>query len=131
MSPEDARRELTEKHKFDPTTLDVWLQAEGRCEYCGADLLSTPGLYFHGAHIDHIVPGGGEDLHNKALSCVVCNIIKRSYKPNGADRKARVEDAKKYIRGLRDDRDAGRLAEALLLLADCGLERARTIQLTL
>lgn len=130
MSPEDARQELTSRrHGFAAETLDIWLRADGRCEYCGVDVTSSGSLYFHGYHLDHIDPDGGEGLENKALACVVCNIRKRSYKPQGGTRDDRVRDAGQYIRALRE-RDAGRLAEALPLLADYGLERARNIQPT-
>ena len=124
MTPENARNELLRKHKWVGSTLDVWLLANGRCEYCKTDLLASSDLYFRGGHIDHIIPDGGDDLENLALACAVCNLLKRRFDPRteAADitRDALIQAATDYISTLRR-RDAGRLETALALLRDCGM----------
>lgn len=47
-------------------------RAEGCCEYCQLDLGNT-GVAMH---VDHILPDGGDDLSNLALSCANCNTSK-------------------------------------------------------
>lgn len=61
-------------------TLAVWLRADCKCEYCGCDLLASDDQYLYGSHVDHIVPGAGDDLENLALACKTCNFIKRAKK---------------------------------------------------
>ena len=60
------------------STLAVWLRAKCRCEYCDCDLLASDGEYLYGSHVDHVVPGQGDDLQNLALACKTCNVIKRA-----------------------------------------------------
>lgn len=128
MTPEDARNELTRNHGWLSSTLDVWLRAHGRCEYCKVDLLSSSDLYFHGGHTDHIVPGGGNDLDNMALACAACNRMKRSFDPRsegpaGATRNDLIGVATRHISDRRA-RDEERLKWAIPLLHDCGMVRA-------
>jgi 5-methylcytosine-specific restriction endonuclease McrA len=129
MTPEQPEAELTQHHGWDARTLKVWVRAQGRCEYCDADLLGSASVYFHGAHIDHIVPGTGNDLDNLALSCVACNRIKRRKMFVAAgevppERKTLIERAQRYI-GERRVRDEGlrQIARPLLIACDIA-ERA-------
>jgi len=50
----------------------VWLRADGRCEYC-----HLPAEFFPlSFHVDHITPrqhGGVTELENLALACLHCN----------------------------------------------------------
>jgi HNH endonuclease len=124
---------LINEHRWHPSTLDVWIRAHGNCEYCDENLLASGSSYFHGAHIDHLVPGAGDGIENLALACVACNRRKRrtDFTPHagpGADRAALIGLARSYIRELRD-RDEMRLQEHLGLLRECGLG-AKTLQET-
>ncbi len=129
MTPEQAQAELTQRLGWNARTLEVWVRAQGRCEYCEAELLGSSSVYFHGAHIDHIVPGTGDALENLALSCIACNRMKRATKFLAAgevlpERKTLIERARRHIGELRD-RDEGRLRRDLPLLIACGIaERA-------
>jgi 5-methylcytosine-specific restriction endonuclease McrA len=111
-------------------TLDVWLRAQGRCEYCGTYLLATSDLYLCGSPLDHIVAkslGGADDLENLALSCRPCNVIKRHHRlwDGIGERPAREEliaRAKAYIDKLRA-RNEVNLQRHIELLIACGLPR--------
>jgi 5-methylcytosine-specific restriction endonuclease McrA len=67
-------------------TLAVWRRARHRCAYCDADLLACVDDYFYGSHIDHSVPGAGNDPENLALACKTCNFIKSDRNFADADR---------------------------------------------
>jgi 5-methylcytosine-specific restriction endonuclease McrA len=128
MTPEEARKELTRNHGWAGTTLDVWLRANGQCEYCEVDLVASPDLYFHGGHLDHIVPDAGDGLDNLALACAACNRMKRRFDSRlkdtaGATRAVLVEAARQRIVELRT-RDTERLQSACALLRTCGMTRA-------
>jgi hypothetical protein len=128
MTPAEARDELIRNHDWAGTTLDVWLRANGHCEYCDLDLLSSSDIYFHGGHLDHIFPGAGEDLDNKALACAACNRMKRRFDAKldagaGTTRADLIRVAAQHIRVLRE-RDKERLQAALTLLRACGMTRA-------
>jgi hypothetical protein len=125
MTSAEARNELIRNHGWAGTTVDIWMQANGCCEYCGVNLLSSSDRYFDGSHIDHIVPDGSNDPDNFALACVACNRIKRRFDPSRKDapsqtRKELLDAARSYILQRRE-RDAGRLRAAAPLLRDCGI----------
>ena len=125
MTAEQAETELIQHHGWTAGTLRVWVRAQGRCEYCDVELLASASVYFHGAHVDHIVPGAGEDLENLALSCTACNRMKRRTKFLVAgetlpERKALIERARYHIGKLRA-RDEDRRKLALSLLFGCGI----------
>jgi hypothetical protein len=63
-----------------PWELEVFRRANGRCEYCGADMMASSDVYYWGRHFDHIQPDGGEGIENKAVACQPCNMIKRRRK---------------------------------------------------
>ena len=88
-------------------TLAVWLRADCKCEYCGCDLLASDDQYFYGSHVDHIVPGAGDDLENLALACKTCNFIKRAKKFAEAaevlDRQTIVGRAQAFILARREE----------------------------
>jgi 5-methylcytosine-specific restriction endonuclease McrA len=65
------------RRKWNPRTVEVWHRARLKCKYCGKSLTSSPGDYYHAAHVDHITPGDGDSLDNLALACIACNRIKR------------------------------------------------------
>lgn len=60
----------------------VYVRANGRCEYCGADLLMSRQGYAI-AEIDHLLPKSkypeySTNINNLVLSCRTCNGIKRN-----------------------------------------------------
>jgi 5-methylcytosine-specific restriction endonuclease McrA len=59
-------------------TIDIWRRARYQCEYCGKRLITNSDDYLFDAHLDHVVPGVGNDFDNYALSCKACNYIKRA-----------------------------------------------------
>jgi CRISPR/Cas system Type II protein with McrA/HNH and RuvC-like nuclease domain len=60
---------------------------DGRCAYCGRDLLTDLDTYMGGA-ADHIVPkkwGGPDAQPNLALSCAAGNNFKGQFNPQEGD----------------------------------------------
>jgi 5-methylcytosine-specific restriction endonuclease McrA len=100
-------------------TIEIWRRARYKCEYCGKSMIASPDDYFFDSHLDHIVPGLGNDLSNYALSCKACNFIKRAIDHRLADepntREALIARAAKRIADTRE-RNRGRLAHDLELL---------------
>jgi hypothetical protein len=100
-------------------TIEIWRRARYKCEYCGKSLIANPDDYLFDAHLDHVVPGEGNDLNNYALSCKACNYIKRAFDhrlavgPNTRD--ALIARAAGRIADRREW-NKGRLAEDLKLL---------------
>ena|GEM_PF-4665730 len=65
----------------------TYLRANGRCEYCGADVLSSCEAFW-GSDWDHILPkhhGGEKDDFdaNIAVACRRCNTLKGRDLPSG------------------------------------------------
>jgi 5-methylcytosine-specific restriction endonuclease McrA len=82
------RKEIIEefvRRKWHPRTVAVWERAKCRCEYCGKNLSDAAADYYHGAHVDHIVPGTGDSIDNLALACIACNRIKRKKRFGNGD----------------------------------------------
>lgn len=75
MDETEIRRRLG--FSFNPVKLEVWRRAAYKCEYCGKKLTDTSDEYYYGSHIDHVVPGNGDDVLNLALAYHACNFIKR------------------------------------------------------
>jgi 5-methylcytosine-specific restriction endonuclease McrA len=54
---------------------EVFVRDNGRCQYCGADLLISRAA-LSGAQVDHVravAIGGTDDLENLKLACAACN----------------------------------------------------------
>jgi 5-methylcytosine-specific restriction endonuclease McrA len=101
-------------------TLAVWRRARYRCEYCDADLLACVDDYFYGSHVDHIVPGAGNDPENLALACKTCNFIKSDRNFADADRalsRAEIVAKAKYFIAKRRRLNNERLRRVRELLA--------------
>jgi hypothetical protein len=100
-------------------TIAIWRRARYKCEYCGKSMIANPDDYFFDAHLDHIVPGLGNDMNNYALSCKACNFIKRAIDHRLANqpntREALIARAAKRIADTRE-RNKGRLTDDLDLL---------------
>lgn len=77
---------LHKELQFEEGTALAWARTCGRCEYCGRDLV-TDRLGYAAGEIDHILPMNiYEDMcekpfENRALSCSLCNGIKRDFDP--------------------------------------------------
>ena len=77
-------------------------RADGICEYCREDLLSSRAGY-SSICIDHLLPRAKYqseeiNLDNYALSCSSCNTMKQAYDPL-----LKGEDAKKMLSEKRND----------------------------
>lgn len=122
MEREHIIRELVAQ-TWDPSTIEVWVRAKFRCEYCNKALSESSDEYFYGAHVDHVVPGAGNALTNLALACRACNFIKRKqtfaaseFPPTTAEGRTEIiKKASEYITGIRA-RNTERLKKQLPLL---------------
>lgn len=71
---------------------EIWARSGFRCEYCDAELLTSPQTYGF-AQSDHILPTSKyphlrDDFNNYAHTCGLCNQLKRNWDPN----EGRTED---------------------------------------
>ena len=92
-------RSLQEQCGWGSWNADRGVNGGFRCEYCGADLLSSVDAYYSW-QMDHIIPQsqGGEHLYeNIAICCTTCNFMKRAYHPEGNTREERIVDARHFI----------------------------------
>ena len=125
LTREEAISQLC-KSGWSEESINIWIRAGGRCEYCGRDLLACEDAHFHGQHLDHIVPDGGDGFENRALACAACNRIKRAerFERQGVSlsRQERIAAAAKYIALVRQN-NRERLARSLDWLRICGLVR--------
>jgi len=68
----------------------IWLRAQGRCEYCGVDLLELHEVY-RGADSDHLLPKSLyplliDKLNNYVMACASCHKLKgHRYDPGNGD----------------------------------------------
>ena len=80
MNKEEKIKLLIEKHNFNEGTALAYVESEGRCIYCGTELLENLLSYFS-ADIDHLLPKSTypeqkNNIHNWVLSCHTCNLLK-------------------------------------------------------
>ena len=74
-----------------------------KCEYCGRFLLASIEDYdtWQWDHIEPVSKGGEDEEANGAISCKLCNSMKRDYKPSRSlaelGRVAYIEEVKKYL----------------------------------
>ena len=87
--------------------LYLGLRARFRCEYCGRSLLRSIENHDTWCN-DHVLPksrGGSDDFRrNKALSCRLCNRLKRNSVPRGAGASVDRETLLTMFRPLINDR---------------------------
>ncbi len=98
------RQDLTDPNlprnvRWPENLVALMLRANGYCEYCGTDLVSSLEVFW-ASEADHVIPKdrGGEDDYglNKAMACNRCNRIKGKSWPDDApgveirDRSARI-----------------------------------------
>lgn len=123
----DAARAYLLNNGWSDSTLDVWLRAKGRCEYCGKNLQAHSDDYFYGYNIDHVVSAsleGASEFNNYALACRSCNLIKRNvdFRSPGEtpSRSELIKRASDYIHRKRK-RNEERLLEHMPYLKALGL----------
>lgn len=101
QSNEEAIRDL-EALGFPSHHARVYVNAKGRCEYCGRDLIEDR-IGYGSIQIDHIFPqskGGDDSLDNLALSCSICNSVKSdwiSVEIDSTNRHGKLVAARLYI----------------------------------
>jgi 5-methylcytosine-specific restriction endonuclease McrA len=99
-SKEMAIKYLLEQLKWSKIQVDVGVRANFFCEYCGKDLLASVD-YYDQFQIDHIVPNDDNNIDNLALSCRLCNFMKRNTDPSDKikdkTRENLLSNAKKII----------------------------------
>lgn len=75
--------QLIEEFNFHPLTAKIYVEYNGKCAYCGLDLLETTVKY-HSGVIDRVLPKTiypqlEWDENNLALSCFTCSDLKGDY----------------------------------------------------
>lgn len=84
---------------------EVGERAGYKCEYCDKDMLASLSHYAFSWQHDHIIPraADGEDtFENLALSCSVCNWIKKAWNPvdvvgENASREELIQATRQHI----------------------------------
>jgi predicted transcriptional regulator len=80
MEDNDKINKLMTEHGYEVNTAKAYVEAKGKCTYCGEDLFAKLEIYY-AAEIDHILPKSkcpevAERGKNYTLSCNVCNRTK-------------------------------------------------------
>ena len=75
--------QLIEEFNFHPLIAKIYVEYNGKCAYCGLDLLETTVKY-HSGMIDRVLPKTNYpelewDENNLALSCFTCSDLKGDY----------------------------------------------------
>jgi HNH endonuclease len=67
----------------------IWLRDEGKCRYCGFDLLRSYEFAYYFYQYDHLLPKEADkypelmrEEWNLVLACRACNELKHSFDPN-------------------------------------------------
>lgn len=89
--------------------VQIGRRAGFRCEYCGKDLLASYENYDLW-QVDHIIPNGDNGIENLALSCKLCNFVKRGTDPSKTAKSNQRDDlinaAKEIINIRRKQKEA-------------------------
>lgn len=108
MTQSDALKRLKDL-KWSDLQIEVGRRAGFRCEYCGKDLMASYEDYDLW-QVDHIVPTAGDEIENRALSCKLCNFVKRSTDPSKTAksnlRSDLIDAAKEIIRERRKNKES-------------------------
>lgn len=107
--------------------IDIILRAEGRCEFCGDDLLRSDSSYCSSEfeHIDNEAEQPYFDsFENKALSCSHCNKVKGGRIPPNLtreqfrelSREEQVQRVTEWLKGESDQKREHDLVESLRFL---------------
>lgn len=81
-----------------PWHLEVWLRDEGRCAYCGRNMLQERDIAYFFYHYDHVLPKKRhptlqDAIWNKVLACHACNVWKQDFDPSSGG----TPGTKKYL----------------------------------
>lgn len=95
--PDEIAEAIAKELRWGPLNCDAGVRANFCCEYCKRDMLASLEAYYSW-ELDHIVPGGGNDIENIALACRTCNHLKHTYVPLGDSRTEKIESASDHIR---------------------------------
>jgi hypothetical protein len=113
MDPRVKR--LEDEAGFSPRQARAYVESEGRCGFCGCDLIDTPERYAMGT-IDHLLPRSSypdfeDHTDNHVLACLRCNGLKSGFcgLRHGEDpldmitkrKRALVERAREHLDALR------------------------------
>jgi CRISPR/Cas system Type II protein with McrA/HNH and RuvC-like nuclease domain len=77
---DDKIEKLMKAYRYNEGTARAYVESNGRCVYCGVDLLNNLCTYFS-ADIDHLLPKSKYPefeswCENWVLSCRACNALK-------------------------------------------------------
>lgn len=77
-------RLVIEAH-FSESDAKIWIKSDGKCVYCGEDLIMT-SLGYYCSKYDHLLPVSkyknvSGDENNLVLSCKLCNHLKNNFDP--------------------------------------------------
>ena len=86
MTDDNGKIDELKNLGFSEMAANAWVKANGKCAYCGADLLQNMATYYCGV-TEHILPKSKyenreNEILNAALSCIDCNQIKGQWDPN-------------------------------------------------
>jgi 5-methylcytosine-specific restriction endonuclease McrA len=92
--------QLTEEFSFHPLTAKIYVEYNGKCAYCGLDLLETTVKY-HSGVIDRVLPiikypELEWEENNLALSCFTCSDLKGDYDVLESDKNNILEILREY-----------------------------------
>jgi 5-methylcytosine-specific restriction endonuclease McrA len=120
-SSAEAEKILKEELHWPEIHILVGKRAKFKCEYCGKYLLASYEDYDQW-QIDHIVPDGNNDPENLALSCKLCNFVKRHTSPTTlttkTDRESLINAARQIVAERRKIKEEifSRTLEVILVL---------------
>lgn len=141
----EMAKDLIDKGQMGPwstETTAIWLACDGKCIYCGRDLLQDRGIAYHFSNRDHILPVSArpdlvDEPTNWVLSCTGCNKEKRDWDPSGGSvqpdfpgplseqmRADYVRAAREHLARKLPDNKASFTTEKKLLLEALGRESA-------
>lgn len=110
--------------------VQLGVRANFCCEYCDADLLATIESYdsWQRDHIVAVAGGGADHIDNLALSCKLCNFLKRHTRTAGSVTPANRQEAIDLTRKLIHERRVvkqKRLDEFVRIIDASGLRRSK------
>ncbi len=121
--------QLIEEFNFHPLTAKIYVEFNGRCAYCGLDLLETTVKY-HSGVIDRVLPKASYpelewDENNLALSCFSCSELKGEYNVLESTKKNTLEILQEY-KGILIDKIKRELSQRMQTIEN---ERIRVKQI--
>jgi 5-methylcytosine-specific restriction endonuclease McrA len=118
--------------KWPKISAAAWIRTEGKCAYCGADMLANATAYFTG-FTEHILPtwkyrNRYADPFNATLACKHCNEAKGKWDPNGEGEQRIVTDAHRAITQTQHDRLIERVKEHIKEYKDASEKNFQTVK---